>query len=146
MFNPLSQIPLHTFDLTEKIGAGGMGSIYRATHRPSGANVALKIVQGEADEQSLERFEREVRAHAALLHPSIVQLMDYGVVNKEAAQASKGLILDGAPYVAMELADHGTLSNIPVNDWARAVPAKPSELLQTPWARHRRTEALGSPS
>jgi len=56
------------------VGKGGMGEVYRATDTRMGRDVAIKVVP----EQAMERFDREVRAIAALNHPNICTIHDVG--------------------------------------------------------------------
>ncbi len=66
------------------IARGGMGRIYYATQEPLGRPVALKVVQGdgdnEAESQFLKRFLQEASILAKLQHPNVVTLFDYGPV------------------------------------------------------------------
>ena len=82
------------------LGRGGFGRVYRAIQLPAGKPVALKLLDDvvgpdpEALAVRLRLFEGEARALAALSHPNIVGMLDYGTH-------------DGRPYLAMELVDHG---------------------------------------
>ena len=83
----------------ERIGQGGMGSVYRA-ERADGAfdmQVAIKLLRGE-DPRFREQLERERRLLARLDHPGIARLIDGGVLD------------DGQPWLAMELAGPGPTS------------------------------------
>jgi eukaryotic-like serine/threonine-protein kinase len=65
---------LGPYEIVEPIGAGGMGEVYRAHDPRMGRDVAIKV----AAERFNERFDREVRAVAALNHPNICALYDVG--------------------------------------------------------------------
>lgn len=65
---------LGPYRLVASIGKGGMGEVYRATDTRMGRDVAIKVVA----EQFIERFDREVRAIAALNHPNICTIHDVG--------------------------------------------------------------------
>jgi serine/threonine-protein kinase len=86
------------FELGEPIGEGGMGTVYRAHDRASGAAVALKIVRVPND-QADARFEREAAALAELSHPGIVRYVAHGFTEA------------GERYLAMELLSGVTLAD-----------------------------------
>ena len=69
------------YRIDEKIGQGGMGKVYRATHIHMDALVAVKVLHTElaADYIALERFRREARAAAQIRHPNAVAVTDFGV-------------------------------------------------------------------
>ncbi len=78
---PLQQgTRLGHYRVTGRVGAGGMGEVYRAHDENLGRDVALKILTdrlvGSAELD--ERFEREARAVAALSHPNILVIHDFG--------------------------------------------------------------------
>ena len=83
------------------LGAGGMAKVYLARDELLGRKVALKILREEHanDEEFAERFRREAQSAAALSHPHIVQIYDYG----EEANAPS--------YIAMEYVSGGTLGD-----------------------------------
>lgn len=71
---------LGPYQLTKRLGAGGMGEVYLAEHRLLRRPCAVKFI-GPAqlgDPRSLHRFEEEVQATAALTHPNTVEIYDYG--------------------------------------------------------------------
>jgi len=86
------------YRVLEKIGAGGMGEVFRARDERLGRDVALKLVRPASSDNPdhLRRFEQEARAAAALNHPNIVAIYDVGFHN-------------GAPYIVSELLEGQTL-------------------------------------
>ncbi len=90
-----------SYQLVEKIGAGGMGEVWRAEHRMLARPGAIKLIRPEAmgagsgspASALLKRFEREAQATAALRSPHTVDLYDFGVTE------------DGIFYYVMELLD-----------------------------------------
>jgi eukaryotic-like serine/threonine-protein kinase len=71
---------LGPYEILARIGAGGMGEVYRARDTRLGRDVALKILPAEIADNPVRRlrFEQEARAVAALSHPNIVALYDVG--------------------------------------------------------------------
>ena len=71
---------LGQYRLGRRLGAGGMGEVYLAEHVLLRRPCAVKLIRPEraGDPENLARFEREVRATAALTHPNTVQVFDYG--------------------------------------------------------------------
>ncbi len=68
------------YRVLEKIGAGGMGEVFRARDERLGRDVALKLIRPASSENPdhLRRFEQEARAAAALNHPNILAIYDVG--------------------------------------------------------------------
>ena len=85
---------LGDYVLLDPLGKGGMGIVYRARHRRMDRLVALKTLTDRAtgSDDSVQRFQREVRAAARLSHPNIVAAYDAGEHN-------------GTHYLVMELVD-----------------------------------------
>jgi serine/threonine protein kinase len=104
-------IPLGPFELVSVIGKGGMGEVWHAIHRSQDLPVAVKVVTRKhaRDPWYLEAFRSEVWAVAALDHPNILRVYDHGLVTPEAAARSEKLV-DGSPWLAMELIRGGSLT------------------------------------
>ena len=105
-------IRLGPFELVAPLGQGGMGVVWQGVHRAQDVQVAVKVITEKIarDEGYLKAFRNEVASVARLDHPGIVWLYDYGQVSRRAARDSYGQLVEGSPYLAMELADAGTLS------------------------------------
>jgi tRNA A-37 threonylcarbamoyl transferase component Bud32 len=88
------------YRLDEKIGAGGMSTVYRARDMTLERDVAVKLMHREiaADSDHLERFRREARAVAQLSHPYIVNVIDAGED-------------EGRPYIVFEYVQGETLKD-----------------------------------
>src|SRR6185295_10219612 len=88
---------LGSYRLLERIGAGGMGEVWRASHRLLARPAAIKLIRPStspaigAPEEVKQRFEREAQAIARLRSPHTVNLFDFGVAD------------DGTFYYVMEL-------------------------------------------
>ncbi|MBX3076455.1 protein kinase [Candidatus Obscuribacterales bacterium] len=69
------------YRILEKVGVGGMGTVYRAEHVVLRREVAIKVLRSELlmDSMAMARFEQESRACAALSHPNLVAVYDCGI-------------------------------------------------------------------
>ena len=92
---------LGPYEIVAPLGAGGMGEVYRARDTRLNRDVALKVLVGEATEDSgrFRRFQSEAESTAALAHPNIVAVYDIGQEN-------------GVPYIVSELVSGGTLASL----------------------------------
>src|SRR5215813_6405943 len=90
---------LGPYEIVERLGAGGMGEVYRARDRRLERTVAIKILPQEisADPVRKQRFEREAKTISSLNHPNICTLHDIGWQ-------------DGVAYLVMECVEGETLA------------------------------------
>lgn len=90
------------FLVLKKIGAGGMGAVYRARQEGMDRDVAVKVLLGDLTENDtvLRRFTLEALAVSRLKHPNTIQIFDYGTTPQ------------GNPYIAMEMLEGSTLHDV----------------------------------
>ncbi len=86
------------FELRTRLGSGAAGEVFLAFDRKLERDVAVKLLSGEGPLADSRRFLAEARALAALRHPNILTVFDYGVA-------------DGAAYLVLELVDGGSLAD-----------------------------------
>src|ERR1700693_4718717 len=92
---------LGPYESVARLGAGGMGEVYRARDTRLGREVAIKVLPGElsSNRERLSRFEKEARSASALNHPNIVTVHEIGES-------------DSRSYIVMELVDGATLREV----------------------------------
>jgi serine/threonine protein kinase len=92
---------IEKYRIEGEIGAGGMSRVYRARHIVLEREVALKVMHAQmaADPEFRERFLREAKVIAALRHPNIIDIYDFGEQ-------------DGLLYLAMEMLPNGSLHTL----------------------------------
>lgn len=110
---------LGNYTLLDRIGAGGMGQVFKARHRRMERVVALKTLPASTmkDEEVVARFHREVIAAAKLRHPNIVAADDADEAN-------------GVHFLVMEYVDGRDLSHVVKSDGPMSVGAAVDCILQ----------------
>jgi serine/threonine-protein kinase len=116
---------LGAYTIQERLGVGGMGEVYRGTHRLLARPAALKLItpevlhSGKADSERIviERFRREAEAAATLRSPHTIELYDFGVAD------------DGTFYYVMELLEGLDLEKL-VSKFGAVPPARAVRFLQ----------------
>lgn len=97
--------------IQEKIGQGGMATVWRAVHSITGKQVVVKVMLPHAD-AGVKRFEQECRIMARVEHPNVVTIYDAGSINGK------------QPYIVMEYLRGDSLSDIlQAHGCARVKPA-----------------------
>lgn len=86
-------IILGRYQVEGVLGQGAMGTVYAATHIQLGHTVAIKVISNAASEHLFARFKREAKLMAKVRHPSIVQIVDFGMV------------AENTPCIVMEFVD-----------------------------------------
>ena len=106
------------YRLDERLGGGGMGTVYRATHLLIDRQVALKVLSQRfvGDQTAQQRFRREARAAGRMQHPNAVTVTDFGTTE------------DGYLYIVMELLEGRTLRDLLARD-APLDPARAVSLM-----------------
>jgi len=129
------------YDISELVGRGGMGAVYRAHDRSLDRDIALKVLLPEysSDAEYEQRFVREARAAARLDHPNIVQVFTAGksenvlfdrhavVKGKDTAQLQRGegVLLEGreALQIVRQVAE---ALDPPTVGWCIVTSARPN--------------------
>ena len=88
-----------------------MGEVWSGRHRDEPVPVAVKLLLRQGSDEAFFKAQvmNEVRAVAALDHPGVVRIFDQGQVSLDEARASRTELVEGTPYMVMELLRGGTL-------------------------------------
>ena len=105
---------LGQYHIEKKLGEGGMGMVYQADQPAMSRKAAIKILRQEiANEEQIQRFQREAQALANLDHPHIVKVYNFGNLD------------DGALFMAMEFVQGREMDKVLEEEgrmpWGRAV-------------------------
>jgi serine/threonine-protein kinase len=108
-YNPAAgrAVATERFAVLERLGHGGMGTVWKARDNRSGVLVALKILHEmyADDPDYLKRFEREIAAARRVDSPQVVKVLGHGR-------------RDGVPFIVMEFAAGATLRNVLRDRWS----------------------------
>ncbi|HZJ64214.1 MAG TPA: serine/threonine-protein kinase [Kofleriaceae bacterium] len=93
-------VRIGNYTIVEKIGEGGMGTVYRAAHETLGRSAAVKMLSPESarDDEMVARLFNEARSATAIPHPGIVEIYDFG------------FLPDHTAYIIMELLEGESLA------------------------------------
>lgn len=100
----LGQLVDGKYRVEKKLGGGGMGLVYRATHEMMDRTVALKMLHkhlagSEGEGEFLERFKREAQATACIEHPNAITIHDFGIYKE-------------APFLVMQYIEGRSLKDL----------------------------------
>jgi len=110
-------LQLGRYSLKEKLGEGGMGVVYHATHTLLRRPTAVKLLKRDVgDAEAVERFQREVQVTSELTHPNTIAIYDYGHTP------------EGIFYYAMERLDGINLQQL-IDRHGRISPARTVHIL-----------------
>jgi serine/threonine-protein kinase len=122
---PIDPLLHRVFDekyrLNERLGGGGMGTVYRATHLLIDRPVAIKVLSQRfvGDETAQQRFRREARAAGRMQHANAVTVTDFGATS------------DGYLFIVMELLEGDTLRDVLLRESPLDIARAVSIMLQT---------------
>jgi serine/threonine-protein kinase len=113
----IGQVVDGRFEIRDRLGEGGMGTVYRAWQRSIGREVAIKIIDHRhvRDAMAVRRFLREAKLSSQLSQPNTVSVFDFGQAD------------DGRLFIAMELIRGRTLADV-VKDAGRLPVARAARI------------------
>jgi serine/threonine-protein kinase len=107
------------YQLERRLGQGGMGLVFKARHIFLKTQHAIKVILPDLvgnDPSLLTRFRQEAMAAAAIQHPSVISVTDYGVIN------------NSTPYLVMEFIEGRSLHDL-INEGGRIEPAMALQIM-----------------
>ena len=122
------------YRVTKRLGAGGMGAVYKATHLATGGDVAIKFLHGTAlgDDNAIRRFQLEAQNVAALRHANTVRVIDFGIDN-------------ATLFLVMEYLEGQSLAELLARDgalpWRRTVHIV-RQVLKSLWEAHEHPKRI----
>lgn len=102
-------LALGPYELLTRIGSGAVGEVWSARHVALDFSVAIKVLRAAAAPWASRALHDEARAVAALDHPHIARVYDFGTVPDRAARSAGGALVAGSPMLVMEYAALGDL-------------------------------------
>jgi len=108
----IGKVVARKYRVDKLLGAGGMGTVYRAHQLVLEKPVVLKLLRPELqrDARTVARFQREAKAASRLNHPNSIDVLDFGQTD------------DGALFIAMEFVDGRDLHQLLTEDWPLSEP------------------------
>lgn len=91
---------LNRYEVLDLLGKGGMGSVFHVKHLNLQSELALKVLNRQADSTTWKRFENEAKTASRLDHPNLIKVHD------------SGLLPDGQPFFIMEIVKGETLAEL----------------------------------
>ncbi len=105
---------LGNYRLTRRLGSGGFAEVYLGEHVYLKTQAAIKVLPMQLTSEEVEHFSHEARTIAALKHPHIIQVLDFGIQEST-----------GTPFLVMDYAPNGTLRQ----QYKKGIPLPPAILL-----------------
>src|SRR5262245_65779658 len=101
--DPMIGQTIGNYLVRQKLGEGGMGSVYLAEHPHIGKKVALKILHAEfaSNQEVVTRFFNEAKAVNDIGHPNIVDIIDYGVLAGHGGDTMVYFIMEFLPGITL---------------------------------------------
>ncbi len=100
---------LGNYRLLRMIGRGGFAEVYLGEHVFLRTQAAIKVLQIQLAKDDMESFITEARTIAALVHPHIIRVLEFGIESVEGNESEDETSITTIPFLVMDYALHGTL-------------------------------------